>query len=199
MATDGGTAESEALARYRAASRRRRGTPGAKDRRRTAWRTLQQTPSGPGPDARDPQRLGSVWRSLADGRGWTSEMAVWSLANRWPQIVGPQVAEHVSVVAFDPRSQPAAADAAAGPSRGEQASQPSLFGEASQAVDRTAKAGGKLTLMADSNAWQQEMIWNLALLQRRLDAELGPGVVGSIVVLKPPLGRRSLGPRRVRT
>ncbi len=190
-------AESEALARYRAASRRRGSTS---NRRRGAMRALAQTPSGPGPDARDPQRVGDVWRRLADGNGWTAQLAVWSLANRWPEIVGPQIAEHVSVVAFDAEAAPdPRADGGSARRRRGQPRQQSLLPAPPPADEAGGREGGTLTVVADSPAWQQQLIWNLALLQRRLDAELGAGVVGRVVILGPAQGRRPYGPRRVRT
>lgn len=206
-------AEAEALARYRAANRRRAANPSpttlhGADRRRRLLRPVAGTPSGPGPDARDPQRVGSVWRSLADSAGWTNEMALWSLANRWPQIVGPQVAQHVVVVAFDPR--PAADAPAPRPRAGRRdlpearqqsllpdpAGAGSLLPDPAAAGSGSTRQGGKLTLQADSAAWQQQMIWNLVHLQRRLDEELGAAVVGAIVVLGPVQGRRGNGSRR---
>jgi predicted nucleic acid-binding Zn ribbon protein len=191
-------AEAAALARYRAASRRRRNVTGGPDRRRRLRTGAAATPSGPGPDARDPQRVGDVWRALADGRGWTNEVAVWSLANRWEAIVGPQVAQHVAVVSFDPRPVPPGdggpSDARQADPQGQQEALLPASGEESGA-DR-AWGGGTLQLRADSGAWQQQIVWNLAHLQRRLDAELGAGVVGRIVVLGPAVRREHYGPRR---
>lgn len=193
-------AEAESLARYRAAGRRRRSASGGPDRRRAIRGTVPATPSGPRPDGRDPQRLGDVWRALADGRGWTDDVALWSLTNRWDALVGPQVAQHVAVVDFDPADADGAA-AGAAPAPGATDGRPrqgTLL-----PADRTGgppqvRRGGKLTLRADSTAWQQQMIWNLAHLQRRLDAELGAGVVGRVVVLGPQVGRPRYGPRRVK-
>lgn len=187
------TAEAESLARYRAANRQRAANPApsaGQSRRRRLLRAVAGTPSGPGPDARDPQRVGAVWRSLADTAGWTNEMALWSLANRWPQIVGPQVAEHVVVTGFDPRPAVGPQEHAepAGRRRPRQGSL--LPAPAQQEPAAAGRQGGKLTLQADSAAWQQQMIWNLVHLQRRLDEELGPAVVGAIVVLGPSQGRR---------
>jgi predicted nucleic acid-binding Zn ribbon protein len=203
------SAEAEALARYRAASRRRRTAAAGPDRRRAVRTGRTATPSGPGPDARDPQRLGDIWRALADGRGWTNEVAVWSLANRWEAIVGPQVAAHVDVVSFDPRpatatatdpTEGASVDGASadrGPAAGRGRQQALLPDpEPAPAQDRPG-TGGTLQLRADSGAWQQQMVWNLAHLQRRLDEELGAGVVGRIVVLGPSVRRPHYGPRRV--
>ncbi len=188
------SAEAEALARYRAASRRRRKGSGGPDRRRTLRSGQSATPSGPRPDARDPQRVGDIWRALADTRGWTNDVAVWSLTNRWEDIVGPQVAQHVEVVSFDP-TPAGASDARSGDPRPTQ--QALLPGPDAQRADPRGHTGGTLHLRADSNAWQQQLVWNLAHLQRRLDAELGTGVVGRIVVLGPSVRRPKYGPRRV--
>jgi len=186
---EGGSAEAEALARYRSASRRLRGSTGRPDRRRTAKRGVSR--SGPRPDGRDPKLLGDVWRGLADGQGWTSQMAVWSLANRWAEIVGPQVAEHVGVIRFDPQPSGEARPEEVGTSPAP--SQQTLLEHDDEPAVRS---GGTLTLRADTPAWQQQMIWNLAHLQRRLDQDLGEGVVGRIVVLGPQPGRRGYGNRR---
>ena len=190
-----GRAESEALATYRSASRQRRAS-GVADPRRGRLRWKAPSGSGPRPDARDPQRLGDLWRSLADGRGWTNEMALWSLANRWGDIVGPQVAEHVAVVDFDPEPGDAGKPRATSPRRARQGSL--LEPDGGAPTQRPDREGGTLTLRADTASWQQQMIWNLVHLQRRIDAELGVGVVGRIVVLGPPTAPQSYGPRRVR-
>jgi hypothetical protein len=182
------TAESALLARYRAAARRRSrsGPDSFPAPRRGTMRRLAGTPSGPGPDLRDPQPLGSLWGRFTRQQGWTQEIAVWSLATRWPQIAGPQIADHVAVVRFDAQA-PAPADDAAAPVQGSLLPGP----EAAPGAP-----GGR---QADSPAWQQQLVWGLAHLQRRLDAELGPGVVGSIVVLGPQQQHRRPGPRRARS
>lgn len=181
---EGPSAEHEALSRYRAVNRRGSGA----GRRRAVVRAGTSAGRQAGSD-RDPALVSQVWRSLADAQGWSLQLAVWQLANRWAEIVGPQVADHVMVEAFDPRPQPGRDAVAAG---GRQAS---LVEEAAP----DAPAGGTLTLRADAAVWQQQLVWNLAGLQRRLDAELGAGVVGRIVVLGPAERRRSYGPRRVRS
>lgn len=65
---------------YRGRSNRRRRSSGA-------W-------SGPGPDGRDPQALGDVLGKLVRDRGWRKSAAYAGLFERWPQLVGPEVAEH---------------------------------------------------------------------------------------------------------
>ncbi|ADD39728.1 DUF721 domain-containing protein [Stackebrandtia nassauensis] len=62
--------------------------PRRKRRRPTgAW-------SGPGPDGRDPQPLGEVLGKLIKDRGWRDPAAKAGLFANWPQIVGPEIAEH---------------------------------------------------------------------------------------------------------
>ena len=177
---DGQPAEKEALNRYRSASRRR--SAATSDRRRAGVRAAGIRLPAPGTN-RDPQPLSTVFRSLSDGQGWTLPMAVWSLTHRWPEIVGPQVADHVVVESFDPT-----------PGSAPEPQSDTLMDEGSQ-----QHPGGTLTLRADAAVWQKQVLWNLAGLQRRIDAELGRGVVGRIIVLGPPQQRRSYGPRRVRS
>lgn len=71
---------------------RGRNAPVAKVKRgggRRAW-------SGPGPDRRDPQLLGSATMDLARNRGWSGRMAEGSVFGQWPTVVGEQIAEHAS-------------------------------------------------------------------------------------------------------
>ena len=50
--------------------------------------------SGPGPDSRDPQSLGSATSDLARSRGWSGRVAEGSVFGRWPAVVGEQIAAH---------------------------------------------------------------------------------------------------------
>ena len=50
--------------------------------------------SGPGPDPRDPQLLGAELRRLAAGHGWSTDLAAATLAARWEQVVGADLAAH---------------------------------------------------------------------------------------------------------
>ncbi|MUL75942.1 DUF721 family protein [Mycobacterium sp. CBMA226] len=71
---------------------RGRNAPVSKARRgggRRAW-------SGPGPDRRDPQLLGSATMDLARSRGWSGRMAEGSVFGQWSTVVGDQIAEHAS-------------------------------------------------------------------------------------------------------
>lgn len=52
--------------------------------------------SGPGPDARDPQPLGSAARDVAKTRGWSGRVAQGAVFGRWPGVVGEQIAAHAT-------------------------------------------------------------------------------------------------------
>ena len=194
-------AELSALRRYRAAARQRRAS--GNDLRRGTMRRSTIVRTGSGPDARDPQPLVAVLRRLTDERGWTTDMAVWALSNRWAEIVGPQVAVHVVVERFepeppdDPGSEPEGSRGGAGRGTRSPAAGPQQQALLGGAAPQPAPTGGLLTLRADSPAWREQIVWNLAALQRRLDEELGHGVVGRIVVLGPEPPRRAYGRRRV--
>ena len=70
-----------------AGRRRRKRVPNRGGRRR--W-------SGPGPDARDPQTLGSLTSQLAKSRGWAPKVAEGSVFGQWETVVGEQIAEHAN-------------------------------------------------------------------------------------------------------
>jgi predicted nucleic acid-binding Zn ribbon protein len=52
--------------------------------------------SGPGPDSRDPQLLGSLTRDLARSRGWSTRVAEGAVFGRWTAVVGEQIAAHAA-------------------------------------------------------------------------------------------------------
>lgn len=52
--------------------------------------------SGPGPDSRDPQLLGSATINLAKSRGWTGRVAEGSIFGQWQHVVGDQIADHAT-------------------------------------------------------------------------------------------------------
>jgi predicted nucleic acid-binding Zn ribbon protein len=97
-------AAKEALARARAAARAAPQRP--TDSRRSSARAAERradadTRSGPGPDARDPQLLGSSVDRLMRERGWEAPTAVGGLTGRWAEIVGADVAAHVVPETFE--------------------------------------------------------------------------------------------------
>lgn len=90
-----------ALARARAASLAkglRPGSPGAAPRRR---RRVPGEFSGAHPDARDPQPFSSAVGRLISELGWTEELAVGGVVGRWPDLVGPDIAEHAVPLTFE--------------------------------------------------------------------------------------------------
>lgn len=96
------------LSRMRAAARAASpdvpGTPLARKPAVTRRRRTVGEFSGPGPDARDPQPVGSAWGELVTSAGWGTALTGASLHALWPQIVGPANAEHAAPESFDPDS-----------------------------------------------------------------------------------------------
>jgi predicted nucleic acid-binding Zn ribbon protein len=90
-----------ALARARKAAADKGLRPGLKPLRRRRPNQPQGTPSGSGPDARDPMLLGEQLEKFVSDRGWEVDVAVGSVIGRWPQLVGSDIAEHVQPVSFE--------------------------------------------------------------------------------------------------
>ncbi|WP_079122914.1 DUF721 domain-containing protein [Streptomyces abyssalis] len=57
--------------------------------------------SAAGRDGRDPLSLGAAVRGLITERGWAVPAAVGGVMGRWPQLVGPEVAQHCEPQRFD--------------------------------------------------------------------------------------------------
>ncbi|MDT5017893.1 MAG: hypothetical protein QOD39_4053 [Mycobacterium sp.] len=57
--------------------------------------------SGPGPDQRDPQPLGSIARDVARNRGWSGRVAEGAVFGLWPGVVGEQIAAHAIPTALN--------------------------------------------------------------------------------------------------
>jgi predicted nucleic acid-binding Zn ribbon protein len=98
-----------ALNRARAAARARGLRPGspappsaraAFEQRRNRERDAGVR-SGAGPDARDPQLVGSNIDRLVAERGWHTPVAVGGVLGRWPAVVGADVAEHCTPESFE--------------------------------------------------------------------------------------------------
>lgn len=90
-------AAAAALAHARALARRKGLRPG-----RTVRRRAKDVPLDRRADSgRDPALLGDQLEELVAERGWKVDIAVGSVIGRWPEIVGPQVAEHCSPVEFE--------------------------------------------------------------------------------------------------
>jgi predicted nucleic acid-binding Zn ribbon protein len=56
--------------------------------------------SGAGPDQRDPQPFGRVVSRVSMDRGWSSRLTDATVLGRWPQLVGPDVADHCTPVSL---------------------------------------------------------------------------------------------------
>lgn len=62
----------------------------------TRPRRVDPKTSSAHPDDRDPQTLDSTLGRFVTERGWQTELQVSGVLGRWPSIVGPEVADHVS-------------------------------------------------------------------------------------------------------
>ncbi|MGI8457981.1 MAG: DUF721 domain-containing protein [Propionibacteriaceae bacterium] len=56
--------------------------------------------SGAHPDDRDPQTLSHAMNRLVESRGWSTEVNVATVLGRWPALVGPMNAQHVTPVGY---------------------------------------------------------------------------------------------------
>lgn len=92
-------AATSALARARAQAAKKGLRPGMKPRPKR--RRQHPMPKGLGAPGRDPLTIGDQLGRLVDDRGWQVDVAAGSVMGRWPEIVGPQVAEHCEPVTFE--------------------------------------------------------------------------------------------------
>ena len=92
------TAAASALARAREAARAKGLRPGSRPMRQRKPKS-QQGKDTPG-SGRDPALLGDQMDRLLLDRGWNVDVAVGAVMGRWPEIVGPNVAEHCKPVTF---------------------------------------------------------------------------------------------------
>ncbi|HEY5843572.1 MAG TPA: DUF721 family protein [Mycobacterium sp.] len=68
--------------------------------RRVAGAGRRRRWSGPGPDTRDPQLLGSATSQLAKTRGWSRQVSEGAVFGQWPAVVGEDIAEHAAPTAL---------------------------------------------------------------------------------------------------
>nr|WP_041760214.1 DciA family protein [Pseudonocardia dioxanivorans] len=94
----------EALRAAREASAQRAAERAGKDdprRRRGAGRRgSRRRWSGPGPDERDPQPFGRLVARVSMDRGWSPRLTDATVLGRWPQLVGPDIADHCTPVSL---------------------------------------------------------------------------------------------------
>lgn len=95
--TDGPTGIDLARVALRAAKEqaRARGTATRQRRNRGGLR------SGARADGRDPLPLGAAVSRLITERGWEAPAAVGGVMGRWPQLVGPELAQHCEPQRYD--------------------------------------------------------------------------------------------------
>lgn len=88
-------AKARAQARVRPTGSTGGRTGGWSQRRRNAG-AAEERRSGPGPDDRDPQPLGSVVSRVAADHHWVDPLSIGTVIARWAVVVGDQVAEHTT-------------------------------------------------------------------------------------------------------
>ena len=109
-----------ALGRARAAAAARGLRPGEPAKRLSpaaaaarARRRGTDLRSGSGPDARDPQALGTNISRLVAERGWSTPVSVGGVLGRWQAVVGDDVAAHCRPLSFADGVLTVAADSSA--------------------------------------------------------------------------------------
>ncbi|NJP99244.1 DUF721 domain-containing protein [Streptomyces zingiberis] len=98
-APSGGSGVDLARVALRAAKEQARAQGAAAQQRKQARRGGLR--SGARADGRDPLPLGAAINRLITERGWEAPAAVGGVMGRWPQIVGPEVAQHCAPERYD--------------------------------------------------------------------------------------------------
>jgi predicted nucleic acid-binding Zn ribbon protein len=83
-----------AAARSASAERAARRTAEHQGRKQATPRGRRRRWSGSGPDERDPQPFGRVVSRVALDRGWSPRLTDATVLGRWPNLVGPEIADH---------------------------------------------------------------------------------------------------------
>lgn len=86
-----------ALAAAKATAREKGVAPGGQRRKTIAPRGRL---SGSGRDARDPVLFGDAVRRLVEERGWQETTTNATVLQRWPELVGPEIADHCAPVSL---------------------------------------------------------------------------------------------------
>lgn len=87
-------------AREASAQRRREAAKEASGTARPAGRRRRKRWSGPGADDRDPQPFGRLVSRVATERGWSPRLTDATVLGRWPNIAGPEIADHCTPVSL---------------------------------------------------------------------------------------------------
>jgi predicted nucleic acid-binding Zn ribbon protein len=88
-----------ALSRARARNSNFRNKPTTVKRPR--FGNSQEIRSGAHPDQRDPHLLTNIMKKFVKDFGWQQPTSVADLISRWPEIVGEEIATHVSIDVFN--------------------------------------------------------------------------------------------------
>ena len=94
-----GDAAFNALARARSRNQKFRNQSTPKGRPR--FGRTEGIRSGAHPDQRDPQFLTNVLKKFVKDAGWQQSTSVADLISRWPEIVGEEIATHVSIDVYN--------------------------------------------------------------------------------------------------
>lgn len=95
-AADGPDLAHTMITRAKSAQRASSTNPARSSPRSSTSRPTGNSYSGSGHDARDPQSVEAVLQRWVRDHGLEQQVAEGGLAARWAEIVGPQVAEHVT-------------------------------------------------------------------------------------------------------
>lgn len=78
-----------------------------KDKRNYQAKSIDEQRSGAGPDERDPATIATLIDSLIVTKGWDLNVLIGKLHATWADIVGAQIADHVSIeqVKLNPSGQ----------------------------------------------------------------------------------------------
>jgi predicted nucleic acid-binding Zn ribbon protein len=94
--TEGAAHDERGLDLARSVARGLAGRTGARRKRPKNIRRVDPTVSSAHPDDRDPQSLDSTLGRLVSDHGWETDLRVHGVLARWPAVVGPDVAAHVT-------------------------------------------------------------------------------------------------------
>lgn len=82
-------------------SARQQGSAKGKPKKRASQRKRSATDPIPYGRGRDPVPVGDAIPALADRMGWTEQMEIASITEKWEDIVGEDIARHCEIVCFD--------------------------------------------------------------------------------------------------
>lgn len=174
--------------------------------------------SAAGPDRRDPTSAAAILEELVLRNGWEDDRTVASITARWADIVGPDVAGHVSIESFAVVSEPGMPArsttsmpvASSAPARRESPHMTAMSTpptpeqvvheaqpQSAPLARQSANPVAQIVLRADSTAWATQMRLLLPALRERIATQLGDGLGLDIRVLAPAAPSWRHGQRHV--